>query len=99
MSNVSATIRTIRDIMRKDIGVDGDAQHISQMVWMLFIKIFSDKEAEWKKNIKSYKSPIPDELKWRQWAANPDGLTHQVSTKCGFERLTFPTVSLFLPDL
>ena len=76
MSNVSATIRTIRDIMRKDIGVDGDAQHISQMVWMLFIKIFSNKEAEWKKNIKSYKSPIPDELKWRQWAANPDGLTH-----------------------
>lgn len=55
----------IRNIMRKDQGVDGDAQRISQMVWMLFMKLFADKEDEWKISRKEYKSPIPENLKWR----------------------------------
>lgn len=46
--------------MRKDEGLDGDAQRISQMVWILFMKIFADKEDEWKKSRKTYKSPIPE---------------------------------------
>ena len=37
---ISTTIKTIQDIMRKDVGVDGDAQRIGQLVWMLFMKIF-----------------------------------------------------------
>jgi len=41
--------------MRKDTGVDGDAQRISQMVSMLFMKIFADKEEEWEITIKGYK--------------------------------------------
>ncbi|WP_238557374.1 class I SAM-dependent DNA methyltransferase [Elizabethkingia anophelis] len=61
--------------MRKDEGVDGDAQRISQMVWMLFMKIFADKEDEWKISRKEYKSPIPEKLKWQNWAADEDGLT------------------------
>jgi type I restriction enzyme M protein len=44
---ITTNIKAIRDIMRKDTGVDGDAQRISQMVWMLFMKIFADKEGEW----------------------------------------------------
>ena len=75
MSNITSIIKTIRDIMRKDTGVDGDAQRISQMVWMLFMKIFSDKEEEWQITIKKYKSPIPENLKWNSWAANAEGLT------------------------
>lgn len=47
MSAITTNIKSIRDIMRKDTGVDGDAQRISQMVWMLFMKIFADKEEEW----------------------------------------------------
>jgi type I restriction-modification system DNA methylase subunit len=39
MSNVSGVIKSIQDIMRKDVGVDGDAQRISQLVWMFFLKI------------------------------------------------------------
>ena len=46
MSNVSGIIKSIQDIMRKDVGVDGDAQRISQLVWMFFLKIFDDREAE-----------------------------------------------------
>lgn len=61
--------------MRKDTGVDGDAQRISQMVWMLFMKIFADKEEEWEITIKGYESPIPEKLKWQNWAADEEGVT------------------------
>jgi type I restriction enzyme M protein len=75
MSNITTNIKGIRDIMRKDTGVDGDAQRISQMVWMLFMKIFADKEEEWEITMEGYKSPIPDNLKWQTWAADEEGLT------------------------
>jgi type I restriction enzyme M protein len=45
--SISSTIKSIQDIMRKDVGVDGDAQRLSQLVWMLFLKIFDDRESEW----------------------------------------------------
>ncbi|WP_413998133.1 N-6 DNA methylase [Flavobacterium sp. W1B] len=73
--STTSIIRSIRNIMRKDEGVDGDAQRISQMVWMLFMKIFADKEEEWKISRKDYKSPIPEKLKWQNWAADENGLT------------------------
>ena len=73
--SLTTNIKAIRDIMRKDAGVDGDAQRISQMVWMLFLKIFADKEQEWELMIENYESPIPNELKWQSWAANDEGLT------------------------
>src|SRR5690554_1981649 len=75
MSTITTNIKGIRDTMRKDTGVDGDAQRISQMVWMLFMKIFADKEEEWEITIENYKSPIPENLKWQNWAANEEGLT------------------------
>lgn len=86
--STTSIIRTIRNIMRKDEGVDGDAQRISQMVWMLFMKIFADKEEEWKVSRKAYKSPIPEELKWQNWAADENGLT-------GEELITFINEELF----
>lgn len=75
MSTITTNIKGIRDIMRKDTGVDGDAQRISQMVWMLFMKIFADKEEEWEITIEDYKSPIPEKLKWQTWASEEEGLT------------------------
>ena len=75
MGNISGIIKTIRDIMRKDAGVDGDAQRISQMVWMLFMKIFANKEEEWEITIENYKSPIPENLKWQNWAADDERMT------------------------
>lgn len=75
MSNITTNIKGIRDIMRKDTGVDGDAQRISQMVWMLFMKIFADKEEEWDLTIEGYESPIPEHLKWQNWASDDEGLT------------------------
>ena len=73
--SITTNLKAIRDIMRKDTGVDGDAQRISQMVWMLFMKIFADKEEEWEITIDDYESPIPTALKWSAWAEDEEGLT------------------------
>lgn len=61
--------------MRKDVGVDGDAQRIGQLVWILFLKIFDDREEEAAVMSPGYKSPIPKDLRWSTWAKDPEGLT------------------------
>lgn len=73
--SISTTIKTIQDIMRKDAGVDGDAQRISQLGWMLFLKIFDDSEQEIELLNDDYRSPVPDRFRWRTWAAPEDGMT------------------------
>lgn len=88
MSNLTSTIKSIQDIMRKDAGVDGDAQRISQLGWMLFLKIFDEKENEWEVIYDEYKSPIPKDLRWRNWAADEEGMT-------GDDLLGFVNNSLF----
>ncbi|MDU9048149.1 MAG: class I SAM-dependent DNA methyltransferase [Candidatus Electrothrix sp. Rat3] len=75
MSNVSGIIKSIQDIMRKDVGVDGDAQRISQLVWMFFLKIFDDREEELELLEDEYVSPLPEELRWRSWAKDREGMT------------------------
>jgi type I restriction enzyme M protein len=66
---ITTLVKSIQDIMRKDVGVDGDAQRISQLVWMLFLKIFSDKEQEWEFTLNNYKSPLEERFSWSSWAA------------------------------
>jgi type I restriction enzyme M protein len=73
--SISSTVKTIQDIMRKDAGVDGDAQRINQLVWMFFLKIFDDREEEKELLEDNYHSPIPERLRWRNWAANTEGIT------------------------
>jgi type I restriction enzyme M protein len=65
---LSTTIKSIQDIMRKDAGVDGDAQRIGQLGWMLFFKIFSDLEIETELEDDAYESPVPPHLRWNAWA-------------------------------
>ena len=67
---VTNLVKRIQDIMRNDAGVDGDAQRISQMTWMFFLKVYDAKEEEWEFYDQNYKSLIPDELKWRNWAVD-----------------------------
>ena len=67
---VTNLVKRIQDIMRNDAGVDGDAQRISQMTWMFFLKVYDAKEEEWEFYDENYKSLIPDELKWRNWAVD-----------------------------
>lgn len=71
----SGLIKAIQDIMRQDDGVDGDAQRLSQLVWMIFLKVLDDNEQELELLNKAYVPAVPIEFQWRTWAANEEGLT------------------------
>ncbi|MDA5341094.1 type I restriction-modification system subunit M [Stenotrophomonas maltophilia] len=73
--SITTLIKSIQDIMRKDVGVDGDAQRISQICWLLFLKIFDDKEQEWEITQPNYRSPLPSRFRWANWAKDPEGIT------------------------
>ena len=69
MKNLSGFIKSIRDIMRNDAGINGDAQRIEQIVWMLFLKVYDSQEAEWEfTEGDAFKSIIPEECRWCNWA-------------------------------
>ncbi len=89
--SVSSAIKSIQDIMRKDAGVDGDAQRLGQMSWLLFLKIFDAQEEALEFEQDNYQEPIPSEYLWRNWAADNQGIT-------GDELLSFVNDKLF-PDL
>ena len=85
---VRTTVKSIQDIMRQDVGVDGDAQRISQLCWMFFLKIIDDQDKDLELAKDGYRSPIPKKYQWRTWAADPEGIT-------GEELLTFVNDELF----
>ena len=85
---VSSLVKSIQDVMRQDVGVDGDAQRISQLCWMFFLKIIDDQDQELELLKDGYGSPVPERLQWRNWAADPEGIT-------GDELLTFVNGDLF----
>lgn len=88
MANVQGIIKSIRDIMWQDTGLNGDAQRIEQLGWMLFFKIFSDKDKELELIQDNYTSPVPAGLHWDEWASNDEGIT-------GDELLAFIDQTLF----
>ncbi len=73
--SVRNTVKSIQDIMRQDVGVDGDAQRISQLCWMFFLKIIDDQDQELEMLQEDYRSPAPAPFQWRAWAADPEGIT------------------------
>ncbi|MCK5149708.1 N-6 DNA methylase [Candidatus Pacearchaeota archaeon] len=73
--SVQNIVHTVRNIMRKDPGVDGDAQRISQMTWMIFLKVFDAMEEEKEAENSKYKSPLSEEIRWRNWANDEEGIT------------------------
>lgn len=86
--SVRTAVKSIQDIMRQDSGVDGDAQRISQLCWMFFLKIIDDQDQEMDLLDRKYRSPIPKKYQWRTWAADPEGIT-------GEELLAFVNNELF----
>ena len=64
----SSFVKRIRDILWKDAGINGDAQRIEQMVWILFLKVYDSKEDDWELNEDNYISIIPENCRWRNWA-------------------------------
>jgi type I restriction enzyme M protein len=86
--SVRTLVKSIQDIMRQDTGVDGDAQRISQLCWMFFLKIIDDQDTDLELAKDDYASPIPARFQWRAWAADPEGAT-------GEDLLTFINTELF----
>ncbi|MBE4019495.1 SAM-dependent DNA methyltransferase [Vibrio parahaemolyticus] len=86
--SISSVIKSIQDIMRKDAGVDGDAQRLGQMSWLLFLKVFDAQEEELEFELDDYREPIPAKYLWRNWAADNQGIT-------GDELLEFINDDLF----
>jgi type I restriction enzyme M protein len=97
--NLSSAVKSIQDIMRKDDGVDGDAQRLGQLTWMLFLKVFDQREDEWEDDApadKPYKSPIPEKFRWRNWAAYvPDHEGKKKPQMPGSELIGFVNNELF----
>jgi type I restriction enzyme M protein len=70
MSKLSGFIKRLRDIMRNDAGINGDAQRIEQIVWMLFLKVYDTREQDWDMDEDDYQSIIPEDCRWRNWAVD-----------------------------
>ena len=70
MSELGSFVKRIRDIMRNDAGINGDAQRIEQIAWMLFLKVYDAKEEDWEFDEDDYRSIIPEPLRWRNWAVD-----------------------------
>lgn len=85
-------VKRVRDIMRQDAGINGDAQRIEQLTWMLFLKIYDDAESQWELLDDDYESIIPEEFRWRNWA---DTDINNVNALKGDELLDFVNNQLF----
>ena len=91
MSNLSSFVKRIRDVMRNDPGINGDAQRIEQIAWMLFLKVYDSKEKDWEISENKYVSIIPEELRWSNWAHDDKS----GSAMTGDELLSFINTKLF----
>ena len=91
MSNVSGFIKRLRDIMRNDAGINGDAQRIEQIIWALFLKVYDVKEQDWLFDDDSYQSIIPEGYRWSDWAHDD----HSGSAMTGDTLLDFVNNKLF----
>lgn len=84
-------VKRLQDIMRNDAGINGDAQRIEQMTWLLFLKVYDAKEELWEIDDDNYKSIIPEKFRWRNWAVdNKDG-----TALTGDSLLSFVNTELF----
>lgn len=92
MTNVSGIVKSARNIMRQDTGTGSDELRILQLGWMLFLKIFSDKDKELELMDDNYTSPIPAELHWDEWAGDDEGMTGDELLQF-VDRKLFPTLS------
>ena len=73
MTNLSSFVKRLRDIMRNDAGINGDAQRIEQIAWMLFLKVYDAKEQDWEFDEDDYVSIIPEPCRWCNWAHDETG--------------------------
>ena len=94
MSNLTGFVKRLRDIMRNDAGINGDAQRIEQIAWMLFLKVYDAKEQDWEIDEDDYVSIIPEPCRWGSWATDRrDGRAMTGDTLLNFvNNILFPVL-------
>ncbi|MCR5818237.1 MAG: type I restriction-modification system subunit M [Prevotella sp.] len=92
---VGNLVKQLQDIMRKDAGINGDAQRIEQMVWVIFLKVYDAQEEDWELDDDKYKSIIPEPLRWRNWAHSKDDGGQKTASLTGDALLDFVNNKLF----
>ncbi|MFR6290967.1 MAG: N-6 DNA methylase [Peptococcaceae bacterium] len=100
MSNLAGFVKRLRDIMRNDAGINGDAQRIEQIAWALFLKVYDAKEEDWAWDNDEYVSIIPEECRWSNWAVDDkSGKAMTGDTLLNFVNNTlFPTLKTLPVD-
>lgn len=99
MSNLTGFVKRLRDIMRNDAGINGDAQRIEQIAWMLFLKVYDTKEADWEMDEDEYESIIPADCRWSSWAHDESGKGMTGDALLNFVNNTlFPTLKTLPVD-
>lgn len=100
MSNLTGFVKRLRDIMRNDAGINGDAQRIEQITWLLFLKVYDAKEQDWEFDDSDYKSIIPENCRWANWAIDDkSGKAMTGDTLLNFVNNTlFPTLKKLPAD-
>jgi type I restriction enzyme M protein len=77
--SLGALIKSARDIMRKDKGLNGDLDRLPMLTWIMFLKFLDDleiqRQGEAKLAATKFKPAIEPPCRWRDWAAQPDGIT------------------------
>lgn len=92
---VNNLVKRLQNIMRQDAGVNGDAQRIEQMVWIMFLKVYDTQEQDWAIDDPKYVSIIPEQLQWHNWAPSKDDEGKQIASLTGNELLQFIDNMLF----
>lgn len=92
---VGNLVKQLQDIMRKDAGINGDAQRIEQMVWVIFLKVYDAMEEDWELDDDNYESIIPEQLRWRNWAHSKDEDGKEIASITGDALLDFVNNKLF----
>src|ERR1700722_4132227 len=74
-AKLAAVIKSARDAMRKDAGLNGDLDRIPQLAWLLFLKAFDGLEVNREVTEVNHRPAIESPYRWRDWAADPNGST------------------------
>ena len=93
--SLRSTIKSARDLMRKDAGLNTDVDRIPQLAWILFLKCFDDFEKKRDALTKNYQKAIPEGLRWRDWAAEEDENGEKVKVLTGPDLIKFVNGELF----
>jgi len=77
--SLGSLIKSARDIMRKDKGLNGDLDRLPLLTWIMFLKFLDDLESQRKEEValagRKFRPAIEAPYRWRDWAANPQGIT------------------------